>query len=157
VELAGHFANTRVNTLTWDFLQMAESLQTGATPVTSDNRQQQEPTKRWHKPHPTPEQIQQLVDGYRAGATVLELAEEAGLHRMTVSGILKRAGVTLRLGSMGTEDIALARRLYKSGLSLARVAEQVPFNPNTIRMELVRHGVAMRDSHGRTCLPPQLF
>src|SRR5665213_20843 len=39
------------------------------------------------------EEISQLVQGYRVGLTVYELATQFGIHSETVAGILKREGV----------------------------------------------------------------
>jgi DNA invertase Pin-like site-specific DNA recombinase len=39
------------------------------------------------------EQVQRLIEGYEAGATVYELGERFGIVRQTVGKILKRHGV----------------------------------------------------------------
>ncbi len=44
------------------------------------------------------EQTQQLIAGYRAGATVYTLGERFGIDRRTVGAILKRNGVATRVG-----------------------------------------------------------
>lgn len=77
------------------------------------------------------------------------LAEELQLTRQTIARVLKREGVTLR--QIGLSDIQVddAIRLYQSGLSLARIGEKFNVDHGTVRRQLLRRGVAMRDSHGR--------
>jgi len=104
---------------------------------------------RHTKTHLGPEQVEALVAGYQAGRTIRQLAAELGTHRSTVSGILRREGVTLRLQRIGQNDIELVIRLYQEGLSLLRISERIQKSPGTIRSELLRQGVPMRDSHGR--------
>ncbi len=67
----------------------------------------------------------QLVAGYEAGATVYELADQFKINRRTVSHHLKRQGVTLRRQPPAIEEVDQMVRLYESGLSLARVGEQL--------------------------------
>lgn len=62
--------------------------------------------------------LNQLVTGYLAGATVYELAEQLGIHRHTVSEILERHGVARRYRKVSPEQLALACSLYENGLSL---------------------------------------
>jgi hypothetical protein len=41
-------------------------------------------------------QVQKLIEGYQAGATVYELGDQFGINRQTVGKILKRHGVKMR-------------------------------------------------------------
>jgi len=66
-----------------------------------------------------------------------------------VSGILKSNGVTMRLHPMQPDEIEQAIRLYESGLSLASVAERLPYDPSTIWREFKQLGVPMRDCQGK--------
>ncbi len=97
----------------------------------------------------TPEQIEQIVAEYLAGATARKLGEGFEVDRKTVSGILKSNGVTMRLHSMQPGEIEQAIRLYESGLSLANVAKRIPYKASTIWRELKRIGVQMRDCQGK--------
>lgn len=45
------------------------------------------------------EQTQELIDSYRAGATVYTLGERLGIDRRTVGAILKRNGVVTRVST----------------------------------------------------------
>ena len=111
-----------------------------------------DPPARTHRSrtHLSQQDMDDLVAGYKSGATTKELSAIFGIHHHTVSIYLKRRGVALRYKVMRPEQIALARQLYESGLSLAKVADQLGPSHNTIRAELlVAAGVEMRDSHGR--------
>ncbi len=48
------------------------------------------------------------------------------------------------------EQIIEAIRLYQSGLSVAKVADQVGAKSETVRLRLIERGVQMRDSRGLT-------
>ena len=50
-----------------------------------------------------PDQVEQLVAEYQAGDDMHELADRWGLHRTTVAGHLRRAGVALRRRGIPTE------------------------------------------------------
>ncbi len=90
-----------------------------------------------------------MANKYRNGATVYQLAQEFDISRHTVSTRLKKAGVTMRQQSPGSELIDSMVELYASGLSLADVGTQTGTSPGTVRHYLLVGGVQMRDSHGR--------
>jgi lambda repressor-like predicted transcriptional regulator len=90
-----------------------------------------------------------LADAYRAGATINQLAARSGVHRTTVAAHLDRHTVPRRRRGLTDEQIRDAIHLYCSGQSLARIADRHHVDPHTIRAALLRHGVAMRDTHGR--------
>lgn len=97
----------------------------------------------------TDEEKQKLVDAYIAGATTYQLAAQFGCHRNTVGNLLKSRGIALRCVSMSESQIDQAVILYESGLSLARVGDELGFDDATIRLRLIERGIRMRDSHGR--------
>jgi hypothetical protein len=96
-----------------------------------------------------PEEIERVVELYRRGATVYELAEQFSCHRTTISAALHKANVNFRRTGMTTAQIDEAAVLYESGLSLARVGERFNVNARTVQLRLRERGVAMRDTHGR--------
>ncbi len=53
-----------------------------------------------------------------------ELAAEFGVNRLTVSGHLHRAKVTVRRGRLTSEEVREAVRLYEEGWSSGRLAEK---------------------------------
>lgn len=97
----------------------------------------------------TPDDQQHAVAAYGLGATIRQIAKELGSNPTTVSGILKRQGVRLRLRSPEPCQVDAMVRLYESGLSLARVGEQLGFDARTVQHKLRERGVERRDTHGR--------
>ncbi len=91
----------------------------------------------------------ELVVLYQSGLTVYQLADKYVIHRHTVSGHLRAAGIRLRLDGLTAEQIDEAARLYNSGWSLAHIAEHIGVAHTTIRARLRERGVKMRDTHGR--------
>ncbi len=106
---------------------------------------------RRHRVHLSAQQTDDLVAEYQSGTTTKEIAAIYGIHHTTVSIYLKRKGVALRYKVMSPKQVTEARDLYESGLSLAKISDQLGLGPshNTIRRELMAEGVKMRDEHGR--------
>ncbi|MEY8038398.1 MULTISPECIES: sigma factor-like helix-turn-helix DNA-binding protein [Pseudonocardiaceae] len=94
-------------------------------------------------------QVQQLIKGYEAGATVYELGDQFGIERRTVSAILHRHGVAMRRRGLSDEQIDDAVRLYHQGWSLARIGDRMGVAAGTVRQRLHEHGVTMRDTQGQ--------
>jgi DNA-binding CsgD family transcriptional regulator len=94
-------------------------------------------------------EVAALVDEYRSGATVYELASRFRVHRNTVSQYLHRQGVTMRRQGLGHDQVDHAFRLYQQGLSLARIGVRLDVNGGTVWTALSARGVRMRDTHGR--------
>ena len=98
----------------------------------------------------TADQLARLVAGYKAGVTVYELAADFGIDRRTVSAHMKRQGVQMRLRPPNASTIDEMVRLYRSGLSLAKVGGAVGFNADTVLKYLRTRGVPTRDTQGRS-------
>lgn len=101
---------------------------------------------KWER---TEEQIRAIVEGYKEGMTLRELAIRHKLGRDTVSKLLKEAGVRLRKSGLTLEEIEEAKRLYSQGSSLAVVARRFEVDPKTVWSRLTEQGIKMRDTHGR--------
>jgi DNA-binding transcriptional regulator LsrR (DeoR family) len=97
----------------------------------------------------TPSQAAALADGYNAGATIAELAEDAGLHRQTVIRHLVRAGIELPRHGLTDEQARAAAELYVDGLTLVEVGARLGVSEGTIRTCLRRQGVARRPAGRR--------
>jgi hypothetical protein len=79
------------------------------------------------------------------------IAQQHGVKRAAISHLLKQAAIPIREQRiLDQAGLLEAARLYGSGWSLARVGGRLGFDPETIRQHLRRHGVVMRDPHGRT-------
>jgi hypothetical protein len=94
-------------------------------------------------------EVDALVDGYRSGATVYELAARFSIHRNTVSQHLNREGVARRRQGLGDDQVDHAVRLYRAGQSLARIGARLDVDAGTVHSALRARGVRMRDTHGR--------
>lgn len=94
-------------------------------------------------------EVDQLVEDYLAGATVLELAAKHRIHRTTVSGLLERRAVNRRWHVLEAADIGQAISLYATGLSCASIAKTLGVHANTVYLALTKVGMKMRDCHGR--------
>jgi hypothetical protein len=93
-------------------------------------------------------EIDELVAGYQAGATVYELAERFRMHRVTVSATLKRKGIALRAQPLSPTQVADATQFYHEGLSLLKVGERVGCGAECVRQALMKQGVEIRPRNG---------
>lgn len=112
-----------------------------------DRSQTPPSSQRRAQPRLSGENTRQVIAAYKAGKTVYELATEYGCHRVTISAVLKRNGVSLRCVSPTPEQAAEMVRLYESGLSLAKVGRQLGFNASTVLAHLRNAGIQTRDAH----------
>ncbi|MCW2939095.1 MAG: hypothetical protein JWN00_2080 [Actinomycetia bacterium] len=92
--------------------------------------------------------VQKLIAGYKAGATVYELGDQFGIDRKTVSKILHRHKVPMRMGGLSPEQVDEAVRLYEGGWSLAKVGKRLGVDAHTVRSRLLERGVGMRGTAG---------
>ncbi len=95
------------------------------------------------------QQVQELILGYAAGATVYQLGEQFGVDRRTVSKTLHRHNVPMRRRGLSPHQVDEAVRLYGEGWSLARIGERMGVDPTTVLTRLRERGVRMRDTQGR--------
>jgi len=138
VELIGHYSNLcnqgeRIR----DLIEMVPS---GPKLTQAAHRQVQNRL--------TPDQAKLLVEAYASGAAVRTLVEEFKVHRFTVYNLLDRAGVARRSKGLSSEQLASARTLYESGLSLVRVGEAIGCNAETVRRALKNEKVPTRNRRG---------
>jgi transposase-like protein len=96
----------------------------------------------------TSEQIAGLVEAYRSGSTVKDLAATHGIHRTTVLEHLKRQQVPRRRSKLNPVDINKAARMYAEGRSGEAIAIELRVGASTVRRELKKAGVEVR-SPGR--------
>jgi lambda repressor-like predicted transcriptional regulator len=85
---------------------------------------------------------------YLAGAGIIDLAKQFGVHRRTLSERLRARGVSIRDTSIDQDSLQVAKRMYEGGSSLASVGKIVGYSPSTIRTHLLRAGVTVRSRHG---------
>jgi transposase-like protein len=90
----------------------------------------------------------QLVQAYKAGATILELAESYGIARTTVMTHLNRMAVPRRVIGADLINVQQAAELYEAGASLKDLGQRYGCHPETVRNALLRAGVTMRPRPG---------
>jgi transposase len=95
------------------------------------------------------DQLQELIAGYQAGATVYELGARFGIKRQTVSNLLHRHNVQMRRRGLSPNQVDDAIRLYDSGWSLARIGNHLSVDPTTVLNRLRERDIPTRDTHGR--------
>jgi hypothetical protein len=89
-----------------------------------------------------PDEVTELVAGYRSGRTIYELANQFKIARQTVSEHLHRHGVTMRRQGLTDDQVAEAIRLRKQGLTLKTISDHFEVCIDTVRDRLRRRGVA---------------
>jgi len=94
-------------------------------------------------------EVTQLVELFRGGKSMRELAHKFGIHRVTVSRLLERESVDRRNRGLAASEIDQAVELYAEGKSLARIGEHFGVDHGTVWRQLRKRGVKMRDTHGR--------
>lgn len=103
-------------------------------------------------PTPLPDRVRRLLasdvdeirDGYRAGATVTRLAQQFDIDRETVRRILNQAAIPRRPRGLSDEQIDEAVLLYSEGMSLARLGHRYGVDAQTVRRRLLKLGITMR-------------
>jgi transposase-like protein len=92
-----------------------------------------------------------LVKAYTEGSSVAAVAAEYSVDRRTVAAHLERHGVARRGNSkhkLSPEDVVEATGLYRAGGSLAAVGRHLGVAPATVRKELIRAGIDLRNRSG---------
>jgi lambda repressor-like predicted transcriptional regulator len=96
-----------------------------------------------------PDELARLVEAHQAGAGVNELAREFGIHRETVSNILRREGA-LRAPGVQPDNLPEVIRLYEEGWSLAGLGAEFGVAAGTVGSVLRKAGVTIRQPGHRT-------
>ena len=96
-----------------------------------------------------PDQVRDLIAGYRSGEAVYQLGGRFGIERRTVSAILHRNGVPMRRRGLSVEQVDDAIHFYTLGWSVARIGQRPGVDPTTVLTKLRQRGVPTRDTHGR--------
>jgi len=94
-------------------------------------------------------EVVELVQVYRAGSSMHELAVQFGVHRTTVAACLRRLAIPLRRQGLYGDDLAEAIKLYQDGWSLARLGDKFGCDAETVRQALKRRGVDRHGPHER--------
>ena len=107
--------------------------------------------------HLPPDQVEKLIAGYQAGATVYELGAQFKIDRKTVSRTLRRHHIPMRRTSLRPEQVNEAARLYQDGWSTAHIAEHLNTHQRTVQRRLAEKDVTMHGMSRRRFKPPAGF
>lgn len=97
----------------------------------------------------TPDQVDELVAFYEAGATLVELGERFSIHRRTAAAHLVRRSVPIRSRGLDACHLAEAVELYDGGLTLLEVGLRFGVSQQAVRRALGTQGIAIRPSGRR--------
>ncbi|WP_285645149.1 helix-turn-helix domain-containing protein [Lentzea sp. NBRC 102530] len=92
-----------------------------------------------------PAEIDKLVEAYREGWNVQQLARRYNIHRSTVGLYLKAHGIDTKARALRPEQIAEATELYQAGATLEHLAKQYGLSDSTIQRYFREFGVKMRE------------
>jgi DNA-binding CsgD family transcriptional regulator len=96
-------------------------------------------------------ELEQVVELYGLGLSTYKLACRFGTDRHTITGHLRRGGVSLRSRHKLTPKLVeQAVQLYADGQSLATIGKQLGLSPTTVGKALTTAGIRLRDRHGRS-------
>jgi AraC-like DNA-binding protein len=104
-------------------------------------------TKQVHR-RLLPAQLDELMEDYKAGATLNEIAERLHVHRNNVSRALQGQGVSRRYRMIEGERLNEAIAEYQAGKSLAAVGAELGVSMDTVRAALKKAGVTLRPRPG---------
>ena len=98
----------------------------------------------------SPAELDQVIELYRLGLSTYKLARRFGTDRHTITGHLRRGGVTLRSRNKLTPHLVeRAIRLYTDGQSLAMIGKELGLSATTVGKAVTDAGIRLRDQHGR--------
>jgi hypothetical protein len=106
------------------------------------------PTRKQHRLDAA--EVDKLVQAYREGARIVDLATVFGVSRYTVGQHLDRRGVVRRPKAAGLIALDEAATLYADGWSLSRLAARYEVDAGTVRTALLGIGVQTRPRPGRS-------
>ena len=96
-----------------------------------------------------PGEVDGLVAGYQAGASVASLARQFNIHRSTGGRHLQARGINTRTPGLQPDEVTAAVDLYQAGWSLMKIAVKLGASATTIRRYLTIAGVVLRGPHER--------
>ena len=96
----------------------------------------------------TSDEVRRLIELYKQGELIDDLATQFHISRTTIMKHVERAGAPRRRNLL-TRRIDEAQDLYNQGWSLVRIGQHLDVNASTVWHALRRAGVRMRDTHGR--------
>ncbi|WP_447589512.1 recombinase family protein [Microbacterium lacticum] len=93
-------------------------------------------------------EIAELASYYHAGVKVAEIAQRYGIHRATVTEIIKQHGIGRRKRGLDKDEVPQVIAEYQGGESLKTLGERYGVHHSTIANTLTRHGITLRPRNG---------
>ncbi len=92
----------------------------------------------------SPTDTKELASRYEAGESVSELSRAYGISRPGIRKILNAQGVSLRERGMTQEDADRAIGLYKCGLTIMEIVDEVGYSYGVVNRMLHKREVTVR-------------
>jgi transposase len=86
----------------------------------------------------------EVVSDYRKGDAVKDIAARYGIHRATVTEILRRAEVPARRYGLAEQIREEAAHLYTQGMGIRDVAKRLGISYDGARAGIVAYGAVLR-------------
>lgn len=96
------------------------------------------------------QEIDQIVEDYKSGLNIYQLAKQYRCHRTTISYHIKEQGIRMRNRPLSEAQIDEAVKLYESGSSCLKIGKIIGVDDTTILRRLRERGVKMRGVHERS-------
>jgi DNA-binding CsgD family transcriptional regulator len=87
---------------------------------------------RQHQRRLSPTEVIELIVAYGDGESIKHLAQRFGIHRVTVTALLRRHGVELRPAGLTSDHVAAASQLYADGWSLVKLGRKFGVDAATV-------------------------
>jgi hypothetical protein len=130
VELLGRYSNQDIVTRLRQINTCEECDQLPARPTRSIRQSQRRLSL---------DEIESLLEAYRAGTYIDKIAGQFGIHPTTVWAIVKRQGLPSRVRVID-RNLPEARQLYEQGWSTARIGKHFGVAGDTVRRVLTKAG-----------------
>ena len=83
-----------------------------------------------------PYEVDELVEQYRAGSSVYQLADRFGIHRSTVGRLLRSRGIDTTAPALTEDQVRRTVQLYADGWSCKKIAKYFGVGAETVRERL---------------------
>lgn len=81
---------------------------------------------------------------YEAGMPIRAICAKYGVHRSTVSVLVRRAGLSVRMPGLDKDERARAAALYAGGMTLVQVARHMSIGDEAVRSAVLAEGGQIR-------------
>jgi DNA-binding MarR family transcriptional regulator len=91
-----------------------------------------------------PGEIDDLVEAYKSGTSIKDLANEFAIDRSTVLKKLQGTGIPRRYPALDPGQCQEVCRLYEEGLNSTEIGELFDVSPDTVLRVIRKNGVSPR-------------